>query len=333
MGLADEKPQTTAYELIEKIQSSEVEKQAVGFSWPRIKEGCRKLEHITLGAKPEDNYALLLYQEPLPSTFPAELIATLDTFTDEQGRVFKYKQLGKEPEHATLVHATTYLANMGEYPPAPSNKPSEKPRIETQSSAREVNLDDLIEGLKGKTCLIYTGAGISVEVGLPDSARLKKQLGVDMNTDVDEFAVSMCTTQTRPNLESSLQELQHKFYGTPTKAHYLLGEIQGITEGRIALATENLDKLHEKSGNPVIPLGNIGDIPKEYLRQVEVVITIGLKQNFTGLVPRYKAENPQGTVIAVNLSKPPYSYPVDGYVLCNAQDFCERLRNNLVERN
>ncbi len=329
MGVTDEKPQVSAASLIEKIQTAEIEKYPVSFNWPRVKEGCRRLEHITLGDKPDESYALLLYQEPLPDQFPTKLEERLETYTDARGKSYRYIQRGNPPKHVSLEKACDYLTELGEYPPSQKSKTNERAEPTSEGLPLQVSTEQLLEEIKDKVCLIYTGAGVSIEKSLPDSAQLKRQLGIDMNKDVDGFVSYMSNSDGGTKIANTLQALQQMFYGEPTRSHNLLAEVQTLTSGRVALATENLDKLHEKTGYSVIPLGRIEQIPQEYLQQVDFIITIGLKQNFTGLIPRYKAENPKGKVVAVNVAPPPYSYSVDEYVVCEAQEFCLKLKDDV----
>jgi NAD-dependent SIR2 family protein deacetylase len=332
MSVTDEQTHKPAASLIEALQSNEIEKGRISFNWPRVKEGCKRLAHITLGAATEDNYALLVYQVPLPQGFPQEFIDKFKTYTDVKGNVFKYTQQGRAPEDTFIESACDYLTTIEDYPPkhkalSPISDSQEKEVLPPQISEEQ-----LLEEINGKVCLIYTGAGISIDGGLPDSAKLKQQLGVNMYKNIDDFVLSMCDPEKIQGVISTLNSLQKTFYGKPTQAHYLLGKIQLLTKGNIAIATENLDKLHEGTGIPVVPFSRIEDIPQEYLEKAAFIITIGLGQNCTGLIPRYKTENPRGKVVAVNLSKPPYSYPVDAFVVCGAKEFCTKLKD-YIENN
>ncbi len=163
-------------------------------------------------------------------------------------------------------------------------------------------IDHLAQELKSKRILVYTGAGISKAAGVWLMDELEESLGLGRENWIEESSCEIeklilrCKEFTRLCLESE-----------PTVAHHALAK--GVKEGLFELATENLDLLHEKSGvDPVrIDAARIrqgADLNR--LAEVDYLISVGLSRDDKGLISWYKTQNPNGKIVALNLTKPSY---------------------------
>jgi NAD-dependent SIR2 family protein deacetylase len=204
-------------------------------------------------------------------------------------------------------------------------------RLSKSEAAETTKLEpgEFKEMLSQGNVLIYTGAGTSVAAGLPSGNFLRRGLGVEMNKDIDSFTELLALSNS--TFYTNLLGLRDKFHGDPTPAHTALERIRALNEDRILLATENLDKLHQKAGSHVIPFEKISEIPDELLENTDYFVTVGLQQACTDLPQRYKRVNPHGKVIAINTNPPPYQYSADYYVEGDAQkilvDVAQRFEN------
>ena len=105
---------------------------------------------------------------------------------------------------------------------------------------------DLI--LKSKKIVIFTGAGISTESGIPD---FRSPGGIWDRFDPDDFTYSKFVSS-----EDSRRKQWHIFRegmlsdkAVPNAAHIAIAELHGM--GRLdSVVTQNIDNLHQKAGVP-----------------------------------------------------------------------------------
>jgi NAD-dependent SIR2 family protein deacetylase len=86
----------------------------------------------------------------------------------------------------------------------------------------------------------------------------------------------------------------------PTKAHFALHDI--ILKTWSLLIIENLDLLHQKSGDTPLTRGNFSKSQME-LSKADYVVTIGLASDESTLLNLYKKLNPKGIIIAININE------------------------------
>jgi len=169
-----------------------------------------------------------------------------------------------------------------------------------------ITLQDLKDILRQKHALWYTGAGISLGAGVPAMQQLNALLGI---TEGEGFAASVRSACLVKEDLAARIGCFHKacFFSPPTKAHYAVKE---LTLKRLEpLLTENLDYLHEYTG--VMPLRiDVEKMRKEInpsqLQQIDCIVCIGLSHDDRGFLGWYKAHNPQGMLIAIDLARPAY---------------------------
>lgn len=167
---------------------------------------------------------------------------------------------------------------------------------------QEITVQQLIEIMKNRKVLFYTGAGISRESGIYDMEQLTKALGVfqeDFVQRVVESPENIVSVWTQ-FVESCYQKL-------PTPAHYALSEL--AKQFNVQVFTENVDYLQEKTGIKPVHVSAFWlekNIRPEWLQDIDAIITIGLNRDDRGFLGWYKANNPQGKIIAINFQQPPY---------------------------
>jgi NAD-dependent SIR2 family protein deacetylase len=151
----------------------------------------------------------------------------------------------------------------------------------------------LAKMIHGRRVIFYTGAGISSGV-IPTMNELLKDLG-----DTEQLI-----NNVTKNPEKYIQILNNFFkkceMAEPTRAHIALHSI--ISKTGSLLITENIDLLHQKSGDIPLTRGNFSESHEE-LADADYVVAIGLSSDESGLLRLYKKLNPNGIIIAINTSK------------------------------
>ncbi len=111
----------------------------------------------------------------------------------------------------------------------------------------EINLlADLI--LQAKKIVVFTGAGISTESGIPD---FRSPGGIWDKYDPDEFTIEkfLSSGETRRKHWKMLSESSLITETKPNPAHYAIAELDRL--GKLdCVITQNVDNLHQKAGVP-----------------------------------------------------------------------------------
>lgn len=193
----------------------------------------------------------------------------------------------------------------------------------------EITPDNLVEYLKSKRILFYTGAGVSKESGVHDMEELKTMLQIDQSQACDGF---LKIAANDPKKAAALwEQFTHVAHNNqPTPAHIAMAEIAKQLQCKIF--TENVDALHEKTG--IQALRPTGDwlkehIQKEWLRDIDIVITAGLSTDDRGFLAWYKQNNPNGKILAINLEKPRYLGDEDFLLKGDAQEILPAIEKRL----
>jgi len=211
-----------------------------------------------------------------------------------------------------------FVENGKEVPPEilniiPKDKQS-KIREQVQKAVEEeysqkpekIDAENLAELIKGKRVIFYTGAGISIASKVPGMKELKDGLGIDTSKEVDGF-----TQNAAQNPEEILKSWEGfanaAANAKPTKAHKALTKI--AEKLKCQVLTANVDSLHEQTG--IKPIHTTAQwqkegIRQEWLKDIDVVIVVGMSVDFKGFLGWYKENNPDGKIIALDLKKPPY---------------------------
>ncbi len=204
-----------------------------------------------------------------------------------------------------------------------------KRRVIEEGRPEPMERADLEAILRTKKVLFYTGAGLSSAAGIPMMEELSRLLGVD---DTENPVSSL-----RPAMEDprGFSEKIKGFYesclsGLPTPAHLALRDLSLF--GNTRVVTENLDCLHEAGG--IYPYRIDPEHFREFaegsLRSFDYVVCVGLSFDERGFLGSYKEQNPEGKIIAVNLSCPSYLGNEDFWIREDLQILLPALRQAIV---
>ena len=170
----------------------------------------------------------------------------------------------------------------------------------------ELNIEQLIEILKNKRVLFYTGAGISVASGVHSMDQLYETLGIDMSKRVDDL-LRRAVSDPQGVIEPWEEFTKAAFEKPATPAHQSLAVLAQKIKSQIF--TENVDNLQEKTGIKAIHLTGPWlkeNIRPEWLKDIDVVLTVGLSYDDRGFLGWYKENNQNGKIVAINLDQPSY---------------------------
>jgi len=171
---------------------------------------------------------------------------------------------------------------------------------------QEMEMAQLVEALKDKKVLFYTGAGISIASGVHSMDQLQESLGIEMSQKVDGL-LKKAVANPQSVIDSWEEFTKAAFEKPATPAHQSLGRIAQKLKSQIF--TENVDHLQERAGVKAIHLTGPWlkeNVQPEWLKDIDVVITVGLNYDDRGFLGWYKKNNPNGKIVAVNLSQPSY---------------------------
>jgi NAD-dependent SIR2 family protein deacetylase len=181
--------------------------------------------------------------------------------------------------------------------------------------------------IKESKVLFYTGAGISIDSGVPAMSELNELLGLE---EGKKFLLSLEKAIHQPKEFASKIAIFHKacLLSHPTMAHIALRELAIFKSCR--LITENLDCLHEASGIHPYRI-NAAELRNEGsdLAKFEYIVCVGLSFDDHGFLAWFKQQNPRGKIIAIDIKKPSYLGDEDFLVLGDLQKIIPSLQSRL----
>lgn len=208
------------------------------------------------------------------------------------------------------------------------------PRILENKTPKKVILSEIIKFIHNKHCVFYTGAGISAKV-VPTMPELMESLQMAGENGKNVMDTLQYALKNPPSFVQPMDDFYNAcLNGKPTKAHLAIRDI--VQKKGWGLLTENLDLLHQRSG--IDPLHHKGEnwlksnISEEDLQKIDYVLTIGLAKDESGFLGWYKANNPKGVIIAINLQKSTYLGEEDMLVIGDVQKLLPSLREELFLR-
>ncbi|GHT97430.1 hypothetical protein FACS1894126_1460 [Alphaproteobacteria bacterium] len=193
----------------------------------------------------------------------------------------------------------------------------------------DMSVAELSEIVKTQKVIFYTGAGISAGA-VPTMDALIKDFGLSSVNDKKMEPQDYIANVTKnPNYYI---EIMRGFFdrcetAQPTVAHVELAKI--IDSYNNSLVTENLDKLHQKTGiDPMLFPGefeNRENLESGGVMNANFVITIGLNTDEGGFLKWYKECNPTGKIISINLNDTCYLSANDFSMKGDAQQIMKQL--------
>lgn len=203
-------------------------------------------------------------------------------------------------------------------------------RLVCNGKPKEISIEKLVEIIKSKNVIFYTGAGISAG-SVPTMDELMRDLGI---SDKLQSGHNLQTyiTDVIQRQKSYINVLRNFFdkcaNAAPSRAHTIISKI--ISGGNQLLVTENLDQLHQKTGLAPVVLASCDvysndEKIKTALSSADFVITVGLNSDESGFLKFYKQMNPKGKIISLNLKYTDYLSDDDMLVIGDIQDVFEKL--------
>lgn len=178
-------------------------------------------------------------------------------------------------------------------------QPLDNPKV----SPQEIVPGKLVDFLRTKRCLFYTGAGLSAASGVATMSSLEKSLSLS------EGLVSFLRQiYWRPQeiVRGFKEFCETAILSEPTPAHHALHTI--TQKQGIALLTENVDLLQQRAGSkPLSPhLEDVGAVTQQNLLEIDAIICVGLSHDDCGFLAHYKKNNPAGILVAIDKGTPSY---------------------------
>ncbi len=230
-------------------------------------------------------------------------------------------------------HAITELAIKLPSPVETSMGMMHEPLVTSGKRVRKMSIVELAKTINTKKIVFYTGAGISAGV-VPTMNELLAQLSFDQDLSSPEIRMSL-VKKILMDPESFLIPMDRFFraclYGTSTKAHAAITSILQCKQD--GLLTENFDFLHERSGIDPLKCAQedwLRNIASEDLKQIEVIIAVGLAHDERGFLKWYKTENPHGIIVAINREQPTYLGQEDYLMLGDAQEILPNVAEHII---
>lgn len=273
-------------------------------------------KEYSIGTKEGKSYLAITYFDHLPK----ELVGMAEKFIIEERTIggekknihlFKFGEVPKSDEKDEEMFPGIRKENFVDQPRDlriyKENLPFRRYK-ETFPKAEKFNVKQLAEFLKEKRVLFYTGAGISRAAGVPTMDGLYKAMRIDFSKMIDGFLKDSIENPEKI-IKAWKSFAASALESPPTPAHESVKTMAQKLNCQIF--TENVDELQEKTGVEPIHLTVRGswlkeNIKKEWLKELDVVITVGLGRDDRGFLNWYKKHNPDGIIAAVNSKQPPY---------------------------
>lgn len=202
----------------------------------------------------------------------------------------------------------------------------EKLRYEN-NDPKLLSKNDIIKLLKNKNIAIYTWAWIS-RWKIYDMNELESKTWINKEFIKNNFENLI---QNKAVILDIWNYFINSFYhSNPNEWHHHIAKI--CKEKHIILFTENYDKLHQKTWiNPIKNINKSIDNQdnQEYFRNLDFIITVGLRQDDRWFLWLYKKLNPNGKIISLNLDKSEYLSDNDYLLKWDLHETLLYISNNL----
>lgn len=183
----------------------------------------------------------------------------------------------------------------------------------------QISYDDLIHLISQKKIIFFTGTGLGKIAGVPSRGDFEKSLGLNRSVVVDDM---INRTITDPETVAGIVRsfCKASYDAEPTKAHFALANFAKNKSCQILC--DNDDFVLEKTGIKPIKLYEESKkleqrISLQSLKDVEVIVCLGLSYDHKGILSLYKELNkelnPNGKILSIDLKQPCYLSSEDLY--------------------
>jgi len=178
-----------------------------------------------------------------------------------------------------------------------------EPLTYTTTSPQEITQDQLVEIIKNSSIIFYTGAGLSASGNVATMNELVESL--ELKDGLKQF-LKVAWHNPKKIIHAFSKFCKTAIESPPTDAHYALKDI--CLQKNSAMVTENVDLLQHRTG--ILPIfaysETLRSLKKEDYAAIDYIICVGLSHDDRGFLAKYKENNPQGTIIAIDLKTPDY---------------------------
>lgn len=263
-------------------------------------------------------YVIVQFEGKLPKGLTLREIQKLEKSIDGNKAVWSF--IYPAPSSLTLkkdlVHIETLEKGMGLV---------EQSLKVIHANPRKISVAGLLKKVKNKHVVFYTGAGISAKT-VPTMDILVHNLQIRKGESMLPILKKAMQNPQAPL--NFMDEFNKKCLNAqPTQAHYAIKKI--VKAKNWGLLTENLDKLHQKTG--ILPLNHSFEnwlekyVSTDAYKKIDVVVTIGLRSDESGFLKKYKELHPGGIIIAIDLAQPDYLGNSDFLVCGDCQEVVPQL--------
>lgn len=254
-----------------------------------------------------------------------------DKFIDYKAKelqqiVFSYELRSNGDEKVNQPRFAKNDENRGEYSYILTDR-----RLFQDANPTVINQDDLESIIRKSNVLFYTGAGLSRASNIPTMCELHQLLGLKVD---GQFLDSLEAALERPQEFALKIQMFHQacIQNPPTPAHKAIKELAFFKNTLVI--TENLDCLHEASG--ICPYRINAKHMRETvnnkdLADIDYIICVGLSHDDRGFLGWYKENNPNGIIVAIDLSQPSYLGCEDFFLPGDLQDVTVVMRDKFIE--
>ncbi len=322
----------------EKRKQGEIEKTVYVLKYSEIPESTEKMEKLNSSqskkyciAQPRDFERGMIDRfivDDSNKQIMSEILVKYSTLKPE--KISQIVEQIFEAHHKQDREAIYTISNR--FPKEIAEKLKAEIRERMLPKPQEIEIAQLVEILKNKKVLFYTGAGISMANRVYNMEQLQKTLGIEMSKKVDGLLKRALANPQ--NVINSWEEFIKAAFEKPaTPAHQSLSKLAQKLKSQIF--TENVDHLQEKAGVRAIHLTGPWlkeNVQPEWLKDIDVVITVGLSYDDRGFLGWYKENNPNGKIVAINLSQPSYLGSEDFILKGDCQKEIPELEKNLLSK-
>jgi NAD-dependent deacetylase len=199
--------------------------------------------------------------------------------------------------------------------------------LPNEAPQKHWTLEELVSCIKSKRVVFYSGAGISAAAGIPTMTGLDQLFALHLPWE-EWTSRAMESPQDIIAKAVRFKQLCHE--SDPTPAHHALRYI--CSRWNIPLWTENLDLLHQKSGiDPLVVSRDqlLEEVKEEGLKEIDVIVCLGLSFDDKGALGWYKHHHPEGMIVSIDLMSPVYLGEKDALLKGDLQEVLPILLRKL----